>query len=189
MLICWAWVLWDKLSNTSIRHPNRGFECVSHACCPSILIRMGDIVFTALKGRASEICQTHQPSSKISDMPPHFRARHRYRSFWGNHENKSIHHMASLPPPQLPINQLLIGFCQCESKGPNNCSSGAENSNFERKLPRKHMRSEREQERRESVQASESEHPSANRPGGVGNCNSLTGLKAHRLLPSNSLIY
>lgn len=70
----------------------------------------------------------HLKSARLLSLPPksqtypqHFRAGQRCGSFWGNHEsgeNKGIHHMASLPSPQLSISQLLVGCHQLEARGP-----------------------------------------------------------------------
>lgn len=62
-------------------------------------------------------------------------------------EHKGIHPVASLSSHQLPISQILIGCCQLEAMGPYSCSSGAENSDFERTLPRKRMKVKGERER------------------------------------------
>lgn len=73
--------------------------------------------------------------------------------------------MVLLPLCQLPIRQVPIGDHELELSGPWSCSSSAENSNFKRRLPRKHMR-------RVCVCVCDA-----------------TDLKAHRPLPSNKLAY
>lgn len=120
------WFCGTSYPTLAVNIPTEGPGVCSMPAFSAPLSRRGDVAFPALKCREFEICQTHQLSSQISDIPPHFRAGQRCGIFWGNHENgenKGICHVASLPSPQLPISQLLTGCHQLEANGPNSCSS------------------------------------------------------------------
>lgn len=115
------WFCGTSYPTLAVNIPTEGPGVCSMPALSAPLSRRRDVAFPALKCCEFEICQTHQLSSQISDIPPHVRAGQRFGIFWGNHENgenKGICHVVSLPSPQLPISYSSQGAISLKPTGP-----------------------------------------------------------------------
>ena len=117
-----------------------------HAMLSSPLFLPGEWTLLSQLWNTVHLRSVRCTNPPVTDIPTLFRARQglvapREGGFWKwLKKKKGVYHMVLLPLCQLPVHHIPKGDHELEHSGPCSWSSSAENSNFKRRLPRKHMR-------------------------------------------------